>query len=74
MKLEKREVTLNEKDTLKDLLSFVRGLTAEYVHAAPYIEGESHRAGYNQLLLQNMQTIFYLRDLLRNTVKSEDGD
>ena len=34
MKLEKREVTLNEKDTLRDMIFFERNLAAAYQAAA----------------------------------------
>ena len=33
MKLEKREITLNESDSLKDLLFFEKALLNEYVEA-----------------------------------------
>lgn len=44
MKLEKREVTLNEKDTLSDMLFFERGLAIAYREAADVVETKEARA------------------------------
>ena len=44
MKLEKREVTLNEKDTLSDMLFFERSLAAVYRGAAGGMDRKEERA------------------------------
>ena len=72
MKLEKREVTLNEKDTLKDALAYERMLLTEYALAATSIEGTERRAIYGEFLSQSLRDVFYLSDLLRDSRGEEE--
>ena len=72
MKIEKREMTLNEKDTLKDVLAFERTLLAEYVSLSPLIEGEERRENYCEMVQQILHTIFSISDLLRESKKQTD--
>ena len=44
MKLEKREVTLNEKDTLRDMRFFEENLALEYRRAAAFAEEKETKA------------------------------
>ena len=44
MKLEKREVTLNEKDTLLDMIFFETNLALAYRRAAENVEEKETRA------------------------------
>ena len=71
MKLEKREVTLNEKDTLKDALLYERMLLTEYAQAAPSIEGTERRAIYGEFVNQSLRDVFYLADLLHGNDETE---
>ena len=69
MKLEKREVTLNEKDTLSDMLFFERSLAAVYREAARGVDRKEERA----LLLEHetdlTEAINRLEEMLQRTPK-----
>ena len=65
MKIEKREVTLDEKDTLKDLLFCERSLAKEYVAVAPALETASHREKCISFLKSTLENVFFAADLLR---------
>ena len=71
MKLEKREVTLNEKDTLKDMLAFERALLVEYALSAATIEGKERRNYFVDNLTGLEENVFLLADLLQERVKQE---
>ena len=73
MKLEKREVTLNETDTLKDALIFEKTMLTEYAQAAPWIEGTERRAIYGDFVLQSLRDVFYLSDLLKEKLLSDEN-
>ena len=69
MKLEKREVTLNEKDSLKDMLVCERALLMEYAALSPTIEGEERRNDYEECFDKTLQNVFYVADLLYEKAK-----
>ncbi len=69
MKIEKREITLNERDTLKDMLFFERGLMKEYVSAIASAERKETRALLLDCLKETAEEIFMLRDLLAGIMK-----
>ena len=64
MKLEKREITLNEKDSLTDLLLLERAILSAYAQAC----GEAERKESRLLIMENFKETakdaFQLRDLL----------
>ncbi len=66
MKLEKREVTLNEKDTLKDALTFERTLLTEYAAFACVVTGEERRAQLIARMEKILRVVFTLVDLLQS--------
>ena len=72
MKIEKREMTLNEKDTLKDVLAFERTLLAEYVAISPLVEGAERRENYCAMIDETLHNIFTISDLLREYKKLTD--
>ena len=72
MKLEKREVTLNEKDTLKDALAYERMLLSEYALAATEIAGTERRAIYGEIISQSLRDVFYLADLLKDAATEKE--
>ena len=66
MKLEKREITLNEADSLRDLLYFEKGLHHEYVKGAQSANRKETEREF--LRLQNeVQEEIGLLDALLNT-------
>ena len=69
MKLEKREVTLDKKDTLKDLLAFERMLLGEYAIVSPLVEGKERRSYFCDCLLGTVENVFLLADLLQEGAK-----
>ena len=69
MKLEKREVTLDEKDTLKDLLAFERMLLQEYAILSPVVEGKERRSYFSDCLVGVLENVFLLADLLQEGSK-----
>ena len=64
MKLEKREITLNEKDSLTDMLLLERSILSAYAQAC----GEAERKESRLLMIENFKETakdaFQLRDLL----------
>ena len=50
MKLEKREITLNEKDSLKDIYYFEKTLLQEYEKAAKSVTRKEVKNELNRLL------------------------
>lgn len=65
MKLEKREITLNERDSLRDALQSERALLDRYVLAAVEVDGKERRSYLADFMLQSLQNIFSIVDLLR---------
>ena len=69
MKLEKREVTLNEKDTLFDMLFFERSLAAVYRGAAGGMDRKEERALLCEHEQGLLEVIERLEEALRKTPK-----
>lgn len=64
MKLEKREVTLNEKDTLLDMALFEEHLRDCYRRAAQYAESKEEKSVLSQMaeaLNERIRTLYALR-------------
>ena len=74
MKIEKREVTLDEKDTLKDVLFCERALAKEYVAVAPALEAAAHREECTVFLCEILQNVFDVADLLRERTKRDENN
>lgn len=64
MKLEKREITLNEADSIKDAFYVEKLLLTEYVHALASVQTKSE--GHELLrLMQEVQTdMLFLQGML----------
>lgn len=69
MKIEKREITLNERDTLKDMLFFEKGLLREYVSSMEKAERKETRTLLETRMGETAEEIFLLRDLLSTLLK-----
>jgi len=69
MKIEKREITLNERDTLKDMLFFEKGLLREYASAIEKAERKETRSLLEERMRETAEEIFVLRDLVSTLLK-----
>lgn len=72
MKLEKREMTLNEKDSITDMLEFERGLLLAYASACVKAERKETRGAIVERMRSLCEEIFFLSDLLEGIGK--DGN
>ena len=64
MKLEKREITLNEKDSLKDLLLLERALLSQYIDTLTRVTRKEFRLRLLELVRETAEEIFLVKDLL----------
>lgn len=71
MKLEKREITLNEQDSLRDLLLLEKSLLSEYVAGVVTLRRKELRECVLDLIQETAREVFLARDLLEKTC--EDG-
>lgn len=70
MKLEKREITLNEADSLSDVLVFEKSLAAAYVVRLAVTERKEVRAKFVEALEENARDICIVADLLRRSLEN----
>ncbi len=73
MKLEKREITLNEYDSLKDAYYREKTLLSEYVCALCDLERKEAREEVLRMIRETAEEIFFLQDLMNNSA-SEHGE
>ena len=64
MKLEKREITLNEKDSLKDLLLLEKALLGQYTDVLTKVIRKEFRERVLDLIKETAQEVFWTKDLL----------
>lgn len=64
MKLEKREITLNECDSVRDLLFLEKALLCEYVEMLTKVKRKETRSRVLELLTETAQETFWTSDLL----------
>ncbi len=67
MKLEKREITLNEFDSLKDVFYIEKTLLSEYVHALSKATRKQTRGELMRLLKETGEDMYFVRDLMRGS-------
>ena len=67
MKLEKREITLNEFDSLKDAFYAEKTLMLEYVHALSKMERKETQTELLVLIKQLGEDMLFVRDLMRGS-------
>ncbi|MBE7086619.1 MAG: hypothetical protein E7366_05700 [Clostridiales bacterium] len=65
MKLEKREITLNEIDSVKDAFVMQKILLNEYVMALEKVERKETRGELTRLLQDSCEDLFFLCDVQR---------
>ena len=63
MRLEKREITLNEKDSLKDLLLLEKALLGQYTDALTRVTRKELRERILELVKETSGEIFWMKDM-----------
>ena len=71
MKFEKREITLNEYDSLKDAYYREKTLMNEYVNALFEMDKKQARDEILKLICETAEEIFLLKDLM---IKSQNQE
>ncbi len=71
MKLEKREITLNEYDSLCDMFYTYKTLLFSYVCALEKTVRKESRKELVRMMSETCEDLFFVRDLMR-TIKSEE--
>lgn len=67
MKLEKREITLNEFDSLKDVFYMEKTLLWHYVEAFASIERKEVKTTLLQLLKETAEDMCFIKELMRGS-------
>ena len=65
MRLEKREITLNERDSLRDILFLGKALLFEYTESLGKVYRKEVREGLLDLIKENAEDFFLVSDLLQ---------
>ncbi len=73
MKLEKREITLNEFDSLKDAFYAEKMLMVEYVHALAKAERKETQGELLRLIKEIGEDMLFVRDLMSGSA-IENGE
>ena len=66
MKLEKREITLNEKDSLKDVFYLEKTLLSEYGETLLKAERTETQRVLLQLMRETAEEMLFIKDLLES--------
>ena len=69
MKFEKREITLNEYDSIKDAYYREKILLNEYVHALCDMERKETREKLLQLIRETAEELFFLQDCMEKSAQ-----
>ena len=67
MKLEKREITLNEFDSLKDAFYTEKTLMGKYIQALSKAVRKETRNQLTELICEVTQDMLFIRDLMRGS-------
>lgn len=70
MKLEKREITLNEYDSLQDAYYREKTLINEYVRALTQMQRKESKDALLRLINDTAKEMFLLQDLLKSSASS----
>ena len=73
MKLEKREITLNEFDSLKDAFYAEKILMMEYIHALSKAERKETQGQLLRHIKEIGEDMLFVRDLMRGSA-IENGE
>ena len=67
MKLEKREITLNEYDSLKDIFYMEKLLLHEYISSLAKVIRKETKGEILSLMQETGEDAFFVRELMRDT-------
>ena len=70
MRLEKREITLNEQDSLRDLLLLEKSLLNEYVTGITALSRKELRESVLDLIQETAKEVFLVYDLLEKACEN----
>ena len=73
MKLEKREITLNEADSLSDVFYTEKNLMLHYVHALEWIQSKESKNTLLTFLKEIGEDGYFIRDLMKRSLE-ENGE
>ena len=73
MKLEKREITLNECDTLRDVLFLEKALLGEYVEALTKVRRKETRERLLEYIKSVAEELFLATYLLEKQSEQNEG-
>ena len=73
MKLEKREITLNEFDSLKDVFYLEKNLLCEYANALEKAYRQETRNEILKLMNDTADDLFFAKDLMRGSAIENKG-
>ena len=74
MKLEKREISLNEYDSLKDAFYSLKTSLNEYVCALSHALRKETRSELLRLITETGEDLFFVRDLMRYSSGGEQDE
>ncbi len=74
MKLEKREITLNEFDSLKDIFYLEKTLLSEYVEALSKATRRETQSELTRLIMETSEDLYFVRDLMRGSAIENGGN
>ena len=74
MKLEKREITLNEFDSLKDIFYLEKTLLSEYVEALSKATRRETQSELTRLIKETSEDLYFVRDLMRSSAIENGGN
>ena len=70
MKLQKREITLNEADSLRDMLYFEEHLSKKYLDGARNAERKETESEFSQMHTELNKTMEDLKESLEKSLKT----
>jgi hypothetical protein len=73
MKLEKREITLNEADSLTDVFFTEKSLASHYVFALESVKRKQTRLALLSLLKQVGEDLYFARDLMEKALEEQSS-
>ena len=74
MKLEKREISLNEYDSLKDAFYSLKTTLSEYVCALSHATRKETRTELLRLMSETGEDLFFVRDLMRYSSSEKEEE
>lgn len=67
MKLEKREITLNEYDSLRDIYQTEKGLLFAYAQAVGELERKQSQHALLDFMQETCQDLYYVSGLIKSS-------